>query len=243
MHLYLWKVLEKFDLPQHFIKTVKHLYHDASTSVLINGILSEPCRVSRGVRQGDALSCLLFDLGIEPLAASIRNSSLRGIHIQSVQEDIKCKLFADNTTTYLHESDSLDTLEREALDPWCEVSGASFNKTKTEVIPFGTKEYHMKVIATNRLNDDDEPIGRGAKVAYEGQPVQILGAWIGNEVNQATLWTPTVEKIAACLKRWEASHLTTKGRRLITQMSIGGMTQYLAKVQGIPESVMKTLRD
>ena len=31
LHPYLWKVLERFDIPQHFIKTVKHLYKDATT--------------------------------------------------------------------------------------------------------------------------------------------------------------------------------------------------------------------
>jgi ribonuclease HI len=62
-------------------------------------------------------------------------------------------------------------------------------------------------------------------------------------VDQATPWTPTIEKIALNLKRWEANHPTSEGRRLITQMIIGGMTQYLAKVQGIPETALKTLEN
>ncbi|KAF9782885.1 hypothetical protein BJ322DRAFT_978401, partial [Thelephora terrestris] len=41
--------------------------------------------------------------------------------------------------------------------------------------------------------------------------------------------------------RWEANHPTSEGRRLISQMIIGGMTQYLAKVQGMPEATIKTL--
>ena len=40
LHPYLWKVLEKFNFPQRFIKTVKYLYHNASTSVMINGMIS-----------------------------------------------------------------------------------------------------------------------------------------------------------------------------------------------------------
>ena len=46
LHPYLWKVLEKFNLPQHLIKTIKHLYKNAITSILINGILSEPYPVN-----------------------------------------------------------------------------------------------------------------------------------------------------------------------------------------------------
>jgi len=60
-------------------------------------------------------------------------------------------------------------------------------------------------------------------------------------VDQATPWTTTIEKIAAALKRWDANHPMTEGRRLITQMIIGGMSQYLAKVQTMPETAAKTL--
>ena len=242
LHPYLWKVLEKFNIPQHFIKTIKNLYENASTSILIKGILSDPFLVKRGVRQGDSLSCLLFDLAIEPLAAAIRNSPIRGIHIDNAPENIKCKLFADDTMVYLDELDNIKTLEDHALNPWCEVAGATFNIAKTEIIPFGTNEYRSNLATTRKLNPNSEPINPNIRIATEGQPVRVLGAWIGNGVNQATPWTPTIEKIATALKKWEANHPTTEGRRLITQMIIGGMTQYLAKVQGMPESALKTLK-
>ena len=44
---YLWKVLEKFDIPRHFIKTVRHIYQGASTSVIINRMVSAPYQVAR----------------------------------------------------------------------------------------------------------------------------------------------------------------------------------------------------
>ena len=241
LHPYLWKTLEKFGLPRWFITTIQHLYQNATTRVLINGMLSDPFTVLRGVRQGDALSCLLFDLGIEPLAAAIRNSPIHGIAIENTPDRIKCKLFADDTTVYLDESDDFDTLETHALRPWCEVAGAAFNIAKTEVIPVGSREYRLQLIESRRLNPASSEFDQNIRIATEGQPVRILGAWVGNNVDQATPWTPTIEKIALNLKRWEANHPTSEGRRLISQMIIGGMTQYLAKVQGIPEQALKTL--
>lgn len=142
---------------------------------------------------------------------------------------------------YLHESDDFTTLKEHALNPWCEVSGVVFNIAKTEVIPFGTKDYRTNLIATRKTNPVSSQFEVNIKIATEGQPTHILGAWTGNKVDQAIPWTPTIEKIATNLKRWEANHPTAKGRRLITQMIIGGMTQYLTKVQGIPETAQKTL--
>src|SRR5271154_2086584 len=70
-HDYLWKVLKKFELPNHFIRIIQSIYKTAETVIIINGEVSSSYKVTRGVRQGDPLSCILFDLAIEPLAAML----------------------------------------------------------------------------------------------------------------------------------------------------------------------------
>ena len=68
--------------------------------------MSEPFKVTRGVHQGDPLSCLLFDMAIEPLVCKIRNSeSIEGLNIPGLQENIKINLFTDGTTLYLNKND------------------------------------------------------------------------------------------------------------------------------------------
>lgn len=171
LHLYLWKTLEKFGLPCCFIMTVQHLYQNVSMRVLINGMLSDLFSILQGVRQGDTLSCLLFDLGIEPLATAIRNSPIHGIAIKNAPDCIKCKLFTDDTTVYLDELDNFDTLETHALKPWCKVAGVAFNIAKTEVIPVGSKEYWLQLIASRRLNPAGSGFDRTIRITMEGQPV------------------------------------------------------------------------
>jgi len=48
-HDYLWDVLERFNIPQPFIRTVRTLYENAHTRVAINGMLSHPFKITRGV--------------------------------------------------------------------------------------------------------------------------------------------------------------------------------------------------
>ncbi|KAH9850864.1 hypothetical protein C2E23DRAFT_695215, partial [Lenzites betulinus] len=83
---------------------------------------------------------------------------------------------------------------------------------------------------------------RDFKVVAEGQPVRILGAWIGNGVNQVAIWKPTVEKIRKNLERWGRRKPTMYGRKLIVGMEIGGRTQYLARVQSMPAGVEAELK-
>jgi len=67
---------------------------------MINGELSEKFKVTRGVRQGDPLSCLLFDLAIEPLAEALRSSPLKGFNPPGQDTRLVVTMFADDTTVY-----------------------------------------------------------------------------------------------------------------------------------------------
>ena len=238
LHPYLWAVLEKLEIPEHFVNIVKALYDNAKTRVMINGELSEPFTITRGVRQGDALSCLLFDIAIEPLAENIRKSrEITGIQIPGRRDFLKVGMFADDTSTYLSKNDKIEDLQA-ILRKWCSVSGAKFNIEKTEIIPLGSREQRSEIINSRKLNAEHaETIPADVHIARDGEPVRILGAWIGNEVNQATTWAPIVEDCCNRLKRWGAAKHSLEGRRLIVQMQIGGVTQFLTKVQGMPREV------
>jgi hypothetical protein len=239
-HTYLWQAMARRGIPEKYINTIKSLYSDAETSVVINGVLSSPFKVTRGVRQGDPLSCLLFNLAIEPLAATLRHSNLTGYRVSELVGDIVTALFADDTTVYLREEDNFDNLQR-VLGKWCQASSAKFNVGKTEIIPIGTHEYRSSVIETRMLNPRDAPLPGHIHIAKEGESVRILGARIGNGLDAHAVWTPTIEKIDAALERWERTHPTLEARRHIVQTTIGSMTQYLTQVNGMPKSIEKIL--
>ncbi|KAJ7655667.1 hypothetical protein DFH06DRAFT_992441, partial [Mycena polygramma] len=113
-----------------------------------------------------------------------------------------------------------------------------FNIAKTEMIPIGKIDHRDRVRATRFINGlQGTPIPEHIKIAAEGEPIRTLGAWVGNGVEQVETWSRTLEKIDAALDRWELGHPSMEGRRLIILMVVGGMTQYMATVQGMPEDV------
>jgi hypothetical protein len=233
-HKYLWHTLKEFNLPQPFISTVEALYHNAHTRVAINGELSSPFRVTRGVRQGDPLSCALFDLAIEPLACKLRNNNtIEGLTVPGLDEKILINMFTDDTTLYLSKNDNFNLIE-EILNQWCEVSGAKFNIEKTEIIPIGTAEHRTMVAETRKINPNDcSHLDDRIKIAKEGDVIHLLGAWIGNNISDLTHWETIIDLIKKDLERWRKIHPTLYGKRLIIQAIVGGHTQYLAKVQGM----------
>jgi len=113
---------------------------NAETSVMINGELSSTYKLTRGVRQGDPLLCLLFNLAIEPLAEMLRRSNLKDYKAPGMADPTIVSLFADNTTVYLTEDDNFEDLTT-ILDNWCKASGVKFNISKTEIISVETDKY------------------------------------------------------------------------------------------------------
>ncbi|EIN07928.1 hypothetical protein PUNSTDRAFT_37949, partial [Punctularia strigosozonata HHB-11173 SS5] len=166
----------------------------------------------------------------------IRGSGLKGMLIPGMAERTIVSLFADDTSVVLSHEDKFEDLTQ-ILDTWCVASGTKFNVAKTAIIPLGPKEYRDQLIETRKLDDTHESISAGISISKDGTAIRFLGAWIGNEIDDATPWGPVIEKIDAALTRWERGHPTLEGRRLIVQMVVGGMTQYLTKVQGMPKDV------
>ena len=182
------------------------------------------------------MSCILFDLGIEPLAVNIRSSNIRGLEVPNLNENVVASLFADDTTVILTEHDSFSSLV-DILDKWCEVSGAKFNVQKTEIIPIGSAEYRKKLVETRKLNAAGETIPDSIHIARDRDATRILGAWVGNDVNPEEPWRKITESIEKDFKRWEARYPTLEGKRHVVQMIAGGKTQFLTRAQGMPISV------
>jgi hypothetical protein len=109
---------------------------------------------ARGVRQGDPLSCLLFNLAIEPLANLLRKSDLYGYPIPGSNDRLITTLFADDTTVYLDKRDNYGEL-LSILNLWCQVSGARFNVDKTEIIPIGSPQYRNEFQGTRRTSPEN----------------------------------------------------------------------------------------
>jgi hypothetical protein len=187
---------------------VKSLYKHAHNRVVINSVLSRTFKVERGVRQGDPLSCTLFDIVIEPLACLLRNDpEVHSLKIPGLPEKLIVKLFADNTNLYLSKLDRLDIIHT-ILNKWCTMSGAKFNSQKMDIIPIGSPDFCHSVTKMRKINNQDAPLPTLIWVAEDGDVTRMLGAWIGNKVNDLTTWELTIDKINKTLGKWKCIHPT-----------------------------------
>lgn len=139
---YLRKVLTKFHLSTVFIDCIMSLFFGNNIQVNVNGFFSPNITQKRGLRQGDPLSPLLFNLALEPLLLLIQQDTrIQGFEYTTVDNQptsIKLLAYADDVCTLLHTPSDFQLLQKH-LDWYAAVSNAKFNTAKTEVFTLAGK--------------------------------------------------------------------------------------------------------
>lgn len=75
----LYKAMREMNIPSKLVRMVRVAISNSKCQIKIQSHLSDPLRTRNGLKQGDALACLLFNLGLEKV---IRDSQIQiGGHI------------------------------------------------------------------------------------------------------------------------------------------------------------------
>ena len=132
-HNYIKKVLTKFGL-ESFIKIFDLLYKDQKVNIILNGGKVGSYTIRNGVKQGDALSCILFIMSIEPLLRNILGDE----EIKQVQtndnEIPKVVAYADDIACIVNPDNKSFKRKFEQYDLLTSCSGLKLNADKTEII-------------------------------------------------------------------------------------------------------------
>lgn len=108
-YTYLWNTLIAFGFNNDFVSMLKVLYNEVESVFKINGELCGPFKVSRGIRQGCALSGMLYTLAIEPLLIKIR-IKLCGLSIPNCANVFKLSAYADDVVVLINQQGDVNIL-------------------------------------------------------------------------------------------------------------------------------------
>ncbi len=222
----MYEVLQRFNFGNNFIKWVKILYEKPVISIKNNGWNSGDIDLERGVRQGCALSALIFVLSVEVMAINIRdNPNINGFVCND--REIKNSLYADDTTLLLRNLESLD-VAIDTVNKFSAVAGPKLNKDKTEGILLGTLK-----------NTVIEYSG----IKFTNNAVRALGVYIGHDRQKCyeKNWTNKLEKIKIIFERWKNRNLTLFGKILIIKSLASSILIHTMSIIVTPEEVLKEI--
>lgn len=137
---FLMELLGRFGFGPEFCRWINTFYAGANMRIILNGWLSRPIRLMRGVRQGDSLSPLLYILCVEALACLIRPcNEIRGFLLPGANgKQFKIRQYANDTTAFLKDFRSLTRLF-DVISVYEKGSRAKLNMSKTEAMWLGAR--------------------------------------------------------------------------------------------------------
>uniref|UniRef100_A0A8C7GQZ2 Reverse transcriptase domain-containing protein n=1 Tax=Oncorhynchus kisutch TaxID=8019 RepID=A0A8C7GQZ2_ONCKI len=125
-HVHILDVLRQRGLDEHIIGVVGDLYTSITTTIKVSGELSPPIDVRVGVKQGDPMSPLLFNLALDPMIETLERC---GQGYQLDDQQITTLAFADDLVLV---SGSWDGMAHNILilEKFCRMTGLRIQPRK-----------------------------------------------------------------------------------------------------------------
>ena len=240
--LYLQLVLERFGFPPTIVSSIVSLFFSTQLSLNINGFHSAPVLQRRGLRQGDPLSPVLFNLAFEPLLRSIlASASIPGFSLPSPltpapsleSGPVKLLAYADDIACFLNTPDELQCL-LSLLSTYSKASNALVNYHKTQAVSLSGQQGLFLSAWSSTLTDSQINQWHDAR---SHTPVRYLGYPLFSSVRQRDLFlNEMLEKIRQACQIHACRGLSVRGRVTVLNSLILSKLWHVLRVLSPPLS-------
>ena len=133
----IWAIFRHLGMSPTSLQAFINIFKNCTSRISVNGLISDPISLHRGVQQGNPLSPLLFNFAIELLSNLVRsNFILRGLpHLYnaSPSQYTSIRLYADGVVLMGCGQLELDYAIR-TLDAFCKATACKVNPNKTKIL-------------------------------------------------------------------------------------------------------------
>ena len=176
-----------------------------TSQVKINGFLTEPFSMTRGIKQGDPLSALRDVIIAGILGNQIRsNGRIKGVRVGNSEK--KIMQYADDTEHFVTDDESINQIFFE-LKCYETATGAKVNVEKMEGLLLGS--WKGRQDRTSKWTSDK---------------VKVLGLWLGNQDTSGDIFNELYAKIKLKLAFWNGRNLSLIGRVRVINICIQCVT-------------------
>ena len=160
-HKHIKAGLKTFGACNHFIQIVEDLYKDASTTFTTAKGSTKKILITRGVKQGDPWSPLLFNIAMDALLAEIAKQNNGYKFGPSPLDRIESLAYADDNALLTGSPEEMN-VNLAIVQKFYKVTGMRLNVKKSAAFfikPKGNKTYIVNQFSTPlRVGDDDVPL-------------------------------------------------------------------------------------
>ena len=191
-HNYMFAILEHINIGTFMLENIKRLYRQSYAHIILNQLISKEINIKSGIKQGCALSMMLYIIAIEELLIRVKNNvKIKGYDIQSlVRVEIKVSAYADDVTGYTVDERSTKDFFQE-FDEWGKMSGASINKEKTQILHVKKNERESEDVKILGVLFNNNGISQNNLNIVKNKITQSMYMWNTVKLN-------IIERIVVC---------------------------------------------
>jgi hypothetical protein len=195
-------------------------------------VAGPPISHGHGLQQGDTLSPLLFNLGIDPLQQVLDIATAHGLlhKVRRRGPILRTSLYADDAIIFL--APLREDIRNLAciLKAFGEVTGLCTNFQKSSVVPI-----HCHGVALDDILED-LPIRREKfPIKYLGLPLSV---WQLKNVD----FQPLIDKMAGKIPTWDGKFINMAGRTALVKSVIASQAIYHLTPLVIPPPVLDNMK-
>jgi hypothetical protein len=199
----------------------------------VNGFVGNYFKSGKGVRQGDPLSPLLFNLAADSLAKMIHraqeNGLIKGLVAKYIDKGLVVLQYADDTILCIE--DELESVEnmKFLLCLYEKMSGLkiNFNKSETLVV---SQDCEKAIVYADILN-----------CATGEWPIKYLGVPVSSSKLHVVDWHPVDEKLIKRMEGWKGGALSFGGRLILINSCLSSIPTYYMSMHLLPKTILKRM--
>lgn len=225
-------VMELMGIDLTFLQLVMACVSSASVSALVEGSPTQVVKLSKGLRQGDPLSPLLFVMVIEYLSKLVtRAVKDRKVELYTIGgAQIESHLaFADDITFFCRASIKSLTSLREVLAEFEEFSGLRINPRKSSII------------FSKRVTDKAQ-LASILGFQIKDLPIKYFGVPLTGKAIRFSDCDGLLAELKNILTRWSSKKLSYMGRIQLVEWVFQGKFNYIAQCSAIPQAAIAALQ-
>lgn len=230
---FVFEVLRSMNFDPKWVDWISAVFHSSKISILVNGSPSPEFSPSQGLRQGDPLSPLIFNLVGEVLAKMLEKAAqskiIQGITLPNCENPITHLQFADDVVLFSAPDTSSIIGIKRVLQCFQIISGLKINFSKSALYGYGQKSEKTEAWA-HFLGCE---VGKG--------PLKYLGATLGSPPSSINYWTPLLNKLQSKIQSYDSSTLSIAGRIVLLKAAIDSIPTYWFNLFKIPSGVVKRI--
>jgi mannosylglycoprotein endo-beta-mannosidase len=226
---YMLDLMQRISFPQRWRALLTTLFSTTSSRVFLNGVPGGNILHGRGLRQGDPLSPLLFDIAIDPLQKVLEKATESGLlyAMPGGLRGPRVSLYADDAAIFLspteHDISSLASI----LQSFGEVSGLVTNVAKSSIAPIQCANIDLEAVLANFP---------AATVSF---PIKYLGLPLSHGRLRHVDLQPYIDKAVARLNPWKGKFLNRAGCTALVKSVLSSMPIFLLTALKADKGILK----